>query len=120
MTACCTAMGAPTRRTSRAAAIAFPRSRASRTGASRGREHASSGSVPVSSEPEGEDRTHTLSGYGRNGGTDHAEADVSYENDVENYVRYGREGHDSKRADGISLRPQERARGVEQEEADRS
>ena len=30
MTACCTAMGAPTRRTSRAAAIAFPRSRASR------------------------------------------------------------------------------------------
>lgn len=52
--------------------------------------------------------------------TTHTEPHTGYEDEVEYHVRDGGDDHDGERAGGISLRSQERARGVQQEETNRS
>ena len=56
--------------------------------------------------------------HGGDSGTDHAEPGTGYEDEVEDHIRDGGEGHDGEGADGVSLRSQECTRGIEEEEAD--
>ena len=113
MTACCAAIGTPARRTACADARTSSRARPSRT----------ERRIPQAEaylRRESQDGPRALGGHRGDGSPDHAEAGTRYEDEIENHVPDSGESHDGEGAEGVALRPQKRARRVEEEQADHS